>query len=202
MTTNRLAVAFAVVALALAAARSSGAEEKQKKEPQALDRAATEKMWAEYAQPGREHEAFKELVGEWKTETKSYWPGQAEPQTSQSTATFKLIMGGRFVQQEFKGEYNGKPFEGLGIFGYDKAKKKYVSVWLDNMGTGIMLSEGTYDEASKTFTEIGEIESPTGKMREKTVTKDVDKNKFVLTMWMLLPGDKEQKVMEIIYTRM
>ena len=35
-------------------------------------------------------------------------------------------------------------------------KKKFVGSWVDNMGTGIMFSEGTYDPATKTFTYTSE----------------------------------------------
>ena len=33
-------------------------------------------------------------------------------------------------------------FKGTGIEGYDNGKKKFVGTWMDNMGTGIMMSEG------------------------------------------------------------
>ena len=44
------------------------------------------------------------------------------------------------------------PFEGMGIVGYDNLLKKFVSVWIDNMGTGLMPGTGTYDAATKTYT--------------------------------------------------
>jgi len=36
--------------------------------------------------------------------------------------------------------------------GYDNIKEKIHCSWIDNMGTGIQFSEGTYDPATKTFT--------------------------------------------------
>jgi len=54
----------------------------------------------------------------------------------------------------------GMPFEGIGINGYDNLKKKFVSTWIDNMGTMIVMSTGTFDPATKTFTYMGEMDNP------------------------------------------
>ena len=48
------------------------------------------------------------------------------------------------------------------VEGYDNVKKKFVASWIDNMGTGIQFSEGTYDPATKTFTYTSEMESVPG----------------------------------------
>ena len=37
----------------------------------------------------------------------------------------------------------GQPFSGVGIDGYDNLRKKYVTTWIDTMGTGIFSMEGT-----------------------------------------------------------
>ena len=50
------------------------------------------------------------------------------------------------------GKMKDMQFKGMGVEGYDNVKKKFVSSWIDNMGTGIQFSEGTYDPATKTFT--------------------------------------------------
>ena len=55
-------------------------------------------------------------------------------------------------------------------------KQKFVSSWIDNMGTGIMMLDGTYDAATKAFTYAGEYEMMPG-MKEKVreVFKVTDK---------------------------
>ena len=117
MTINRLrfVTALALVGLTFTGAR---AQEGEQAEPQGFDQAAMEKMWEEYATPGPEHEQFQKLVGEWKTEGKSYWPDPDNPQVSHGTATFKLLMGGRYLQESFQGEHEGQTFEGMAIAGY------------------------------------------------------------------------------------
>src|SRR5438876_12293920 len=66
-------------------------------------------------------------------------------------------------------------FKGMGIEGYDNTKKKFVGSWIDNMGTGIAFSEGTYDPATKTFTYTSEMEPVPGmKSQVREVIKDTD----------------------------
>lgn len=93
------------------------------------------------------------------------------------------------------------PVPGLGITGYDKVKKKYVGIWIDTMSTSMMHTEGEFNEAANTLTEIGETNSPMGEMRMKMVCKHENKDKFLFTMYRLMPDGSENKMMEIVYTR-
>lgn len=164
------------------------------------DQAALEKMMAEYGRVTEHHEGFKHLVGTWNTEMTCYMPGSPSgPQ--EGTATFRLLLGGRFLQQRFQGDFGGEKFRGIGITGYDNAQKKYVGIWIDNASTGIMHTTGSYDEKTHVMTETGEAVMPTGPMKMKMVTRPVDDKKFVFTMSLLTPDDGEQKMMEITYTR-
>ena len=92
-------------------------------------------------------------------------------------------------------------FKGQGTEGYDNVKKKFVGTWIDSMGTGIMMSEGDYDPATKTFTYTGEIEVMPGmkqKIREVVKITDQDHMDFE---WYEDRGGKEVKTMEINYTK-
>jgi hypothetical protein len=141
------------------------------------------------------------MVGRWKAECKSFWGSPDEPKVFHGTAEFTMLLGGRYLLQQFKGEFEGKPFEGMGVHGYDKAKKKSVSGWIDNMSTGIMVSEGEYNEATSTLTETGESDTPVGKFKSRSTYHVVDDDTVVLTMYMTMPGAPETKAMEITYKR-
>ena len=92
-------------------------------------------------------------------------------------------------------------FKGTSIEGYDNVKQKFVSSWADNMGTGIMMSEGTYDPATKTFTYNGEMEPVPGmKTSVREVIKVTDKNHHTFE-WYENRGGQETKTLEINYTR-
>jgi hypothetical protein len=97
----------------------------------------------------------------------------------------------------------GMPFEGMGIDAYDNLAKEFVSIWIDNFGTGIMVMKGKYDEASKTFTFRGEsIDPMTGQLiKYRSVSKWVDDNTTRFEMYGELSG-KEEKMFEMVYTRL
>ena len=160
------------------------------------------KKWMAYATPGPEHAFLKHYVGEWETQIKSWMkPGQ-EPSVSKGEAKGKLILGGRYLKVAHKGTVMGMPFEGFAISGYDNFKKEYLSTWMDNMGTGIMLSHGTVDAAGKILTELSEVDDIfTGnKVRTRSVTTIVNADKIVMEMYMG-PEGNEFKNMEAVYIR-
>jgi hypothetical protein len=69
-------------------------------------------------------------------------PGKP-PTESNGTAEMKMLLDGRFLYQEFNSQMMGQPFSGIGIDAYDNMTKKYVTAWMDSMGTGIFIMEGT-----------------------------------------------------------
>jgi hypothetical protein len=108
---------------------------------------------------------------------------------------------GKMQMPDETGKMKDMQFKGMGIDGYDNVKKKFVSSWIDNMGTGIQFSEGSYDPATKTFTYTSEIEMMPGmKIPVREVIKVPDNNRMVLE-WYESHGGQEKKTMEINYTR-
>jgi hypothetical protein len=158
------------------------------------------------------HKLLSEMDGNWNYTIKMWMnpDPNAKPQESKGTASRKSIMGGRYVMMDVSGKMqmpgqDGKmkdvQFRGMAVEGYDNVKKKFVSSWIDNMGTGIQYSEGTYDPASKTFTFTSEIEMMPGmKTPIREVLKVTDKDHMMLE-WYENRGGQEKKTMEIAYTR-
>lgn len=95
------------------------------------------------------------------------------------------------------------PMEGIATMAYDNSKKMFVSTWVDNMGTGIMVMEGTWDDASKSMTLTGECKDPmTGKdVKMKEIYKIIDDKTEMMEMYTTQDG-KEYKSMEMKMTRM
>jgi hypothetical protein len=83
---------------------------------------------------------------------------------------------------------------------YDNGEKKYVGLWLDDMSTGVMQSVGEYDPATHTMTEVGESSSPQGPMKVKFVTRCLDNDHFVFSMYTITP-EGEQNTLEVTYNR-
>ena len=111
------------------------------------------------------------------------------------------MLGGRYFKSTHTGMMMGMPFEGYEISGYDNVKKEFFNVWMDNMGTGIMVSTGTYDEATKTLTFTGQMTEPMGtEMNVREVITAPDKDHSLFEMYVDMGGN-EMKTMEIKYTR-
>ena len=198
----QLVIACSVMALttSLAGAAEEAAPKKKggkEQDPQAM-MAAYEKA----AEPAPEHKHLLKMVGKWNLSMKSWMDPKAPPMESTGTAESKALLGDRFVQTTVTSNMMGKPFNGLGISGFDKAKKKFVGTWMDSMGTGIMRSEGTADAEGKTMTtQMVGTDPVTGKeMKMKLVGKWESDDKMVEEFFER-KGGKEVKTMEITYTR-
>ena len=164
------------------------------------DAAKLQEQFEQFSKPGKEHRQLRRLVGTWKADVKHFYDESGEPSVSEATATFRALLGGRYVQQRFHGEMQGQKFSGMAITGYDNAKKKYVGIWIDDMGTGIMHSEGTYDVKTNTMTETAVGSSPIGEMKYKNVWHYKSDDEFTFLMSMVTP-DGERKLIDITYTR-
>jgi hypothetical protein len=160
------------------------------------------KKWMDYMTPGKEHQDFAKMNGDWAFTSKFWMDPNAQPQTSNGTAKFEMLLDGRYQQLTVAGKMMGMDFKGIGINGYDNAKKVYVSSWIDNFGTGLMYMEGKYDEASKKIVYTGKMVDPmTGKDGEyKQTIKVIDDKNFEMDMYDLTKGT-EVKTMEIMYTK-
>lgn len=198
-----LAIGFlALPTFSIAEEKSSPQSNSGNDKAMGQDKASDMEKWKEYATPNENHKVLDAFVGNWDYAVKWWSTPNSEPEISEGTSEVKWIMGGRFLEQTSKGTSMEQPFEGMGITGYDNAKKKYVSTWIDNMGTGIMRSEGEYDASKKTFLEKGTYTQPKiGETPFKGVTKIISDDNFVYELYTKDKDWKEYKAMEIDYTR-
>jgi hypothetical protein len=161
------------------------------------------KKWLAFATPGAEHQAMTAHVGEWEAVNTMWMSATAPAQTSKGTAIGEMILGGRYLKISFKSVMMGQPFEGISITGYDNFKKKYLTLWIDTMGTGFFIAEGQVDNNSKIMTELAEMDDViTGKKIKYRTTYFFDTpDSYTQTMYQTNPGEKEFKSMEVKYTR-
>jgi len=159
------------------------------------------KAWQEYMTPGDMHDLLAKSVGEWKTEIKSWMDPNMPPTVTEGKSVCESMLGGRFFHSKETANFMGMPFEGSSISGYDNATKKFFSYWVDNMSTGGMVLEGSYDEATKTFTYAGSGMSFTGEYKVREIIQHINDDESMFTMYMEESGKPEMKMMEIKYTR-
>ena len=174
----------------------------QKKQMSAEERAAMDAMM-KAATHGEAHKKLAGMVGTWDATVKMYNAPGAPPQVSTGTSENKLVLGGRWVEENFTGNFMGMPFSGIGYTGYDNIKKQYVGTWMDSMSTSVMESSGTADADGKSFTFNSTMDDPvTGKsVTTKSTMTVADENHHTMEMWMPAPDGKMFKMMEISYTR-
>lgn len=164
-----------------------------------LDSAAQMKAWQEYATPGNPHKLMADEVGTWNCEM-TFWSepnGKAEKATS--TAVIKMILGGRYQESNYTGMMMGQSFEGKATAAYNNASKEYTTTFIDNMGTGILVATGTYDEKSKSINYKGEMVNPLNgkKTPYREVYTSVDATTRKMEMFDVKNGE-EYKSMEIV----
>ena len=161
------------------------------------------KMMMEMAAPGPEHEKLKPLAGSW-TCTVKFWPAPgAPPEESTGTLERKWVLGGRFLQEDYRGTAMNMPFEGMGFVGYDKMQRKYDALWMDTMGTGVWSTSGSFDASGKTLTFSGENFDPMvgKKVMGRSTLEMVNNDKQVAKMFGPGPDGKEFQNLEMVMTR-
>jgi hypothetical protein len=166
-------------------------------------KAMMDKM-AKAATPGPQHAMLAKMAGAWACTVKFQMDPSQPWQESQSTATITSLMDGRYSQEVVSGQMMGAPFSGMGITGFDNVTGKYVSTWIDNMGTGIMTSVGTADASGKVISWNATMSDPmTGKAsKSRMVTTFADDDHHTFEMFGVPPGGKkEMKMMTINYVR-
>jgi len=185
------------VALLTAAGLSVNADDKKPSDkPSTSDPAAMMAAMMKHGTPGDAHKKLESLVGSWTYTGKMWMDPNAPPTDMTGTAERKWILDGRFIQEDVYGDFGGMKFHGIGITGYDNSQKKYVGLWVDNMSTSIMTSEGKLD--GKVLTNHGQGFDPTeGKIcKTKDVMTIVSNDEQKVVMYKL-DGGKEIKTMEL-----
>lgn len=97
----------------------------------------------------------------------------------------------------------GKPVDGIGYIGYDKVLKRYSSVWLDSLSTGMYVEKGSVDRSGKVFEFAGQYADPfTGKLKNsRSIMRLVSDQQYLVQMFDRTSDGREYKSVEISYRR-
>jgi hypothetical protein len=191
-----------VVSAAIAFAAVLGAQETAPKAASSGDKTRLE-AWQKASTPGEPHKKLDALVGTFDTRVRSWIDPSKPPEDSAGTSVNSWVLGGRYVEQQFEGTMMGEPFTGIGYTGYDNVQKKYVSVWLDTSGTGMIYLIGSPDASGKTIAGRATMWDPVYAkpfpVESKLVITDNDHHSFELVG--KAPNGRMSKLVEIQYTR-
>jgi hypothetical protein len=158
------------------------------------------KRAATLGSPGPGHKVLEQFAGKWKATVTCWMDPSSPPMQSQATAEAQWVFGGRFLEEHFRGEFMGKPFNGRCIIGFNNVKQAYQSVWFDDMNTGLFCSEGKGDANSVTLEGTSSC-AATGRTNIpfRCVYRAQGPDKHTFEMF---DGSKGYaRTMEIVYTR-
>ncbi len=175
-----------------------------KKSPEkekACDMACMMEEYKKVGAPGEQHKMLESRTGKWRVKSRHYMDPAQPPMESSGECDRKMILGGRYMQEEFSGDMMGEPFNGIGVFGYNNHTKKYFSTWMDSMSTGLYFFEGTGSPDGKTMSLEGHFNDPVKgdvTWRLTSTIKDADHETF--EMKTITKDGKEEKC-EMTYER-
>ncbi len=158
-----------------------------------------QKAMMEYGEVGPMQKMLAKNTGEWKEEITFWMEPGGEAMKNEATVKTEMILDGHFEKGTHTGNMMGMPFEGISITGFDNARKVFVNTWMDNFSSGLMNSEGKWDDKTKSIEFKGMTTEPVTKklVPFRQVLYIVDENTKRMEMYMPHKG-KEYKSMEIV----
>ncbi len=153
--------------------------------------------------PGENHAILKELAGSWKAKSSFWISPEARPENSTAYVNRRMILGGRFLQEEYNDLSMDKPFKGVGMIGYDNATNEFNYSWFDTMSTGTTNSKGTYNKTNNALMFTGENFCPftNEKFTYESKLTMIDSNTNKYEMFKEGPDGKMFKALEVFYTK-
>lgn len=158
--------------------------------------------WMDYMTPSDIHKMIASWDGTWNEDVTMWMGPGAPPMQMKTTSENKMLLDGRYQEAKHEGNFNGMPFQGMSVLGFDNARKIFFYSWIDNFGTGMIYMEGTWDPAKKTINLKGKMTDPmSGKLIDlREVITIVDDDTQLMEQYTLQDG-KEFKSMELTSKR-
>jgi hypothetical protein len=151
------------------------------------------------------HLQLSRLAGKWEGTAKTWFEPDSVADESPMAGTMKLVLDGRFIVHEYTGSMNGKPLEGLALYGYHLELQRFQSAWIDSFhnGSAIMFSEGTRGgdrmEVLGSYAYVSPEEEQ--KWGWRTDLQFVTDDELKITAYNVSPEGEEQKATEVVYRR-
>lgn len=160
------------------------------------------KAWQAYMTPSETHQFLAKYDGEWSSDVTMWMMPNTDPVKSNGIMNSKMIFEGKYQESEYSGNYAGMPMKGKSYIAFDNATETFISTWIDNFGTGMMVLKGKWESPFKTIRMEGEMVDPmSGKsLPVVEIFTFLDENTQLMEMYMEVEGEKF-KSMEIKYKR-
>ena len=160
-------------------------------------------VYRKLAVPGEPHKLLARLEGRWSTKGTAWMEPDKPPMENTGTCEQKMILGGRYLQQEYASQMMGTRYTGINLIGFDNHTRKYMSTWIDSMSTAIYCFEGAASADGRTITQECRYDDPVrGPLLWRSVSRIVDDDTMIYEMFITLEGGMERKEMEMTLSRM
>jgi hypothetical protein len=170
--------------------------------PTAMSEEAMMAQWKGAMTPSAAHARLTPMVGTWRATTTFTMAPGAPAEVHGGTSVHRFVLGGRYLEQIYKGTSMGMPFEGIGYTGYDNVQKRYVGTWMDTFGTGLMTSVGVGSPTDERIDAVAEAIEPSGNKKTfDTIIRIRDHGHHSYEMWTKGPDGKKYRVMLVEYER-
>jgi len=155
------------------------------------------------ATPGPEHRALAKLKGKWTVQILSWSAPDAPALKSEATGEFKPIVGGRYLQETVQGKMGPRPFEGLGIEGFNNVTQERFRTWFDSMTTGPIVLRGKCPSEAKKCTLKGTMPDPlvSRDVEVSEIFTATDEDHFTRELFAPGPSGEAFKMLEVAYSR-
>lgn len=152
------------------------------------------------------HKWLSRLEGKWEGTTKTWFEPDKLADESATKGTIESILGGRFIKHEYSGSIQGKPLEGIQIYGYDITGERFQMVMLDSFHTGTLILTQNGNEGEENFSPIGsyDYKAPDGQVTTwgwRTDIELVDDDNIIISMYNVFPDGQSAKGVETNYKR-
>lgn len=186
---------IALSAAALLAAPVALADHHEGAAPSSAEAAMMEAM-QRAAAINAPHRRLAEMAGTFEATMQSWGDPEAPPMESIAQVRREMTLGGRVLEEHWRGQIMGMDFHGMGRTGYDNVTGRYWSTWTDNTSTGLFVSYGDWDEEQGRFVFEGEAIDPVsgGKIPSRMVSTFPDENSETMAMYQKM-GGQEMKTM-------
>jgi hypothetical protein len=166
------------------------------------DAAPARQSAADSTQPGAPQASLAKLAGDYTRAITFVGQTGSAAAPSSGTSKFSVVLGGRFLLEESQDTVFGRPVEGLRIYGYNNATKRYEMIRMYTMSTGMTLMKGTSSDGGKTIEFTGDTQTAgMGQMTLHARLRQIDDDQFVVTMSTAGPDGKDSPFQETTYTR-
>lgn len=149
------------------------------------------------AKPGLEVMAME--AGIWDADIIFPSNDPAKPDTkAKGVQVNRLRSGGMWIVNEFS--VDGTPYEGTGVWGYDRSTGRYSGIWVDNNDQTIRSDDGRWDPATQTMIWSANSADPQGRYSRYLFTEKFEGNVRRFDM-VALTRKGEVPLMRMVFTR-